>query len=71
MTGMDALLWLLPIAVLGVGGYFLVRAFLRLSAAMREVKAGLAELGEMAPRLQRLASDMSQLTETVEEKRRQ
>ena len=68
---MDALLWLLPIAVLAVGGFFLVRAFVRVSAAMREVRAGMAELGEMGPRLQRLAGDMSQLSDSLQEKRRQ
>jgi cytochrome c-type biogenesis protein CcmH/NrfF len=71
MTGMDALLWILPVVALVVGVYFLVRAFLRLQAAMRDVKAGLAELNEMAPRLQRLAGDMSQLSESIEERRRQ
>jgi cytochrome c-type biogenesis protein CcmH/NrfF len=68
---MNALLWLLPIAVLIVGGFFLFRAFARVSAAMREVREGMAELGEMGPRLQRLAGDMSQLSDSIQEKRRQ
>lgn len=64
-------LWLIPAVVLVVGVYFLLRAFFRLNAAMAEVRQGLAELGDMGPRLQRLAGDMSQLAETMEEKRRQ
>ena len=71
MAGMNAALWLLPVVVLAVGGYFLVKAFTRMSAAMHDVKSGLAELGEMAPRLQQLAGDMSELADSIEEKRRQ
>ena len=71
MAIMTAVLWLLPIAILAVGGYFLVKAFTRMSAAMQDVKSGLAELGDMAPRLQRLAGDMSELADSIEEKRRQ
>lgn len=65
------LLWLLPIAVILVGVYFLLKAFVRVNAAMIEMRESLAELGQMAPRLQRLAGDVSQLAESIEEKRRQ
>lgn len=71
MPPMDALLWLLPVAVLVVGGFFLFRAFVRVSAAMREVRESMAELGDMGPRLQRLAGDMSELSDNIQEKRRQ
>ncbi len=64
-------LWLVPIAVLAVGVWFLLRAFIRVNAAMIEMRQALAELGDMAPRLQRLAGDVSQLAENMEEKRRQ
>lgn len=64
-------LWVLPVLVLLVGLYFLMRAFLRLNAAMQEVRTNLAELAEMAPRLQGLANDVGQLAESIEEKRRQ
>ena len=69
--GVDALLWLLPVIALVVAVYFLVRAFLRTSAAMREVRENLTELNKMGPRLQQLAGEMSNLTDTLEEKRRQ
>lgn len=65
-------LWLIPvIAILLVGIFFLLRAFIRLSSAMAEVRTGLAQLSEMGPRLQRLANDVNQLNDSIEEKRRQ
>ncbi|MGH9225114.1 MAG: hypothetical protein ACRD2W_15345 [Acidimicrobiales bacterium] len=64
-------LWLLPAVVLVVGIYFLARSVMRLNSAMAEVREGLAQLGEMGPRLQRLAGDMSELSQSIEEKRRQ
>ena len=64
-------LWLLPAVVLVVGIWFLARSVVRLNAAMAEVREGLAQLGEMGPRLQRLAGDMSELSQSIEEKRRQ
>ncbi len=70
IAAMNAL-WLLPAVVLVVGVYFLLRAFFRLNAAMAEVREGLAQMSEMGPRLQRLAGDMSELAESMEEKRRQ
>jgi cytochrome c-type biogenesis protein CcmH/NrfF len=65
------LLWLLPLAIIVVGLFFAVRAFLRLQAAMQEVRKGLANLSEMAPRIQRLGRDVTDLAEAIEEKRRQ
>jgi cytochrome c-type biogenesis protein CcmH/NrfF len=64
-------LWILPAVILVVGLCLLVRAFLRLQAAMHEVRQGLAELAEMAPRIQRLGRDVTELAESIEEKRRQ
>lgn len=64
-------LWLIPVVVLGVGMFFLLKAFVRVNQAMVEMRETLAELGEMGPRLQRLAGDISQLAENVEEKRPQ
>ena len=65
-------LWLVPVlALLAVGLYFLVRSFVRLQSAILEVRKGLSDLGEMGPRLQSLGKDVHQLTESIEEKRRQ
>jgi hypothetical protein len=68
---MVVLVLFLLIAALLVGGYFLLRAFARVSQAMKELQEGLAELGEMGPRLQRLAGDVSQLADSIEERRHQ
>lgn len=64
-------LWVIPILVLVGGLYFLLRAFMKVNEAMTEMRDTLAELGEMGPRLQRLAGDVSQLAENIEEKRHQ
>ena len=64
-------LWLLPAIVLVVGIYFLARAVIRLNGAMSEVRDGLAELGQMGPRLQQLAGDMNELGKSLEERRPQ
>lgn len=61
----------LAIAVIGVGAFFLVRAAVRFSQAMSEVKDGLAQLGEMGPRLQTLSKDLGDLTESLEKNRPQ
>lgn len=64
-------LWLIPVVVLGGGLFFLLKAFVKVNEAMVEMRDTLAELGEMGPRLQRLAGDVSQLAENIEEKRHQ
>lgn len=65
-------LWVAPmIVIIVVGGYFLVKAFIKVSSAMAELKNELTQLGEMGPRLQRLADDVGQLTDSMEERRRQ
>jgi len=64
-------LWLIPAVVLVAGLYFLARSVMRLNAAMSEVRDGLSQLGEMGPRLQRLAGDMTELNKSIEERRRQ
>jgi uncharacterized membrane protein len=61
--------WVVAGLVLVAGLVFLVRAFIRFNQAMGEVKKNLAELGEMGPRLQRLAKDVGELTESLEQKR--
>ncbi len=65
-------LWFVPVfALLIVGLFFLVRAFIKLQAAVVDVRKGLSDLNDMGPRLQRLGNDVSQLAESIEEKRRQ
>lgn len=61
--------WVIAALLLVAGLVFLVRAFVRFNQAMGEVRQNLAELGEMGPRLQRLAKDVGELTESLEQKR--
>ncbi len=57
--------------VLGVGLFFLVRAFIRLQKQVVEVKTAMKDLKDMGPRLQRLGQDMGKLAESLEEERHQ
>ena len=68
------MVWVLLVVglvVVAVGGYFLVRAFMNFSSAMGQLKSELNALGEMGPRLQKLAEDVNQLTDSMEQRRRQ
>lgn len=71
MDAMWALVLVPILVVVLVGGYFLAKAFMNISSAMAELKHELGQLGEMGPRLQRLADDVGQLTDSMEERNRQ
>lgn len=64
-------LWLLLVPVLLVGGFFLIRGFVRVSAALKELRASLDEMSEAGLRLRDLRGDLDKLTETMERRRRQ
>lgn len=53
-----------------VAGWFMVKAFVRLGTAMTQMRDSLNELGEMAPRLQRLGEDMTALNQALEQRAR-
>ena len=59
------------VIVILVGGFFLVKAFAKFSSAMGQLRTELNTLGEMGPRLQQLAEDVGQLSDSMEERRRQ
>ena len=64
--------WLtLAFAVLAVGLFFLVRAFVRLQKQVLEVRTAMKNLGDMGPRLQQLGQDMGKLAESLEQERPQ
>lgn len=48
----------------------MVRAFIRLAAAMKQMRESLAELGAMAPRLQQLGEEMAVINRTLEQRPR-
>ena len=63
-------LWLLLIPVVLVGGFFLIRGFVRVGAALRELRANLDEMSQAGLRLRDLQGDLDRLTETMERARR-
>ncbi len=74
MTGtidiMEAL-WLLLIPVVLIGGYFLVRGFMRLSKAIVELRAAMDDLAKAGADLHSVQEEVARLGETVEKARRQ
>lgn len=63
-------LWLIPVAVILVAGFFMVRAFVRLAASLQQMRSSLAELGQMAPRLAELGSEMEAINRALENRAR-
>lgn len=64
------LLWLIPVLIIGVGMIFMVRAFVRLGGAVKNMRDSLTELGAMAPRLQQLSEEMAVINKALEERAR-
>ena len=63
---MDAL-WLLLIPALLVGGYFLVRGFMRVSKSIVELRSAMTELAEAGAALTAAQDEVSRLGATVDE----
>ena len=64
-------LWLLLIPVVLVGGYFLLRGFMRLSKAIVELKTAMDDLVKAGAELNAAQQRVADLTESVDEARRQ
>ena len=64
-------LWLLLIPVLLVGGYFLIRSFMRLSKSIVELRAAMTDLADAGAALNAVQDEVSRLGATVDEARRQ
>jgi len=63
---MDAV-WLLLIPVVLVGGYFLVRSFMRVSKSIVELRTAMTELAEAGAALTAAQDEVSRLGATVDE----
>ncbi len=63
-------LWLLLIPVVLIGGYFLVRGFMRLSKAIVELRAAMDDLAKAGAALNTVQQEVARLGETVDEARR-
>lgn len=64
-------LWLLLIPVLLVGGFFLVRSFMRLSKAIVTLRTAMTDLADAGAKLNAVQEEVSRLGATVDEVRRQ
>jgi len=60
-------LWLLLIPALLVGGYFLVRGFMRVSKSIVELRSAMTELAEASAALTAAQDEVSRLGATVDE----
>ena len=63
-------LWLLLIPVLLVGGFFLIRSFMRLSKSIVELRTAMDDLAEAGAALNSVQEEVSRLGATVDEVRR-
>jgi len=64
-------LWLLLIPVLLIGGYFLIRSFLRLSKSIAELRTAMTDLADAGAKLNAVQDEVARLEATVDEARRQ
>ena len=64
-------LWLLLIPVMLIGGFFLIRAFMRLSKSIVELRSAMTELAEAGAALNDVQAEVSRLGATVDEAHRQ
>ncbi len=63
-------LWLLLIPVLLIGGYFLIRSFMRLSKSIVELRAAMTDLADAGAALNAVQDEVSRLGATVDEANR-
>jgi hypothetical protein len=64
-------LWLLLIPVLLVGGFFMIRSFMRLSKSIAELRTAMNDLAEAGAALNDVQAEVAKLGATVDEQRRQ
>jgi hypothetical protein len=64
-------LWLLLIPVMLIGGFFLIRSFMRLSKSIVELRSAMTELAEAGAALNDVQAEVARLGATVDEVHRQ
>jgi hypothetical protein len=64
-------LWLLLVPVLLIGGFFLIRSFMRLSKSIVELRTAMNDLADAGAALNAVQAEVSRLGATVDEARRQ
>lgn len=70
MAGMEAF-WLLLIPVALVGGYFLIRSFIRLSKSIGELRTAMTDLADAGVALNEVQAEVARLGDSLDEVRRQ
>lgn len=63
-------LWLLLIPVVLVGGFFLIRSFMRLSKAIVQLRTAMDDLAKAGADLNAVQAEVARLGATVDEARR-
>lgn len=63
-------LWLLLIPVMLVGGFFLIRSFMRLSKAIVQLRTAMDDLAKAGADLNAVQAEVARLGATVDEARR-
>ncbi|HEX2118119.1 MAG: hypothetical protein ACRD1D_01730 [Acidimicrobiales bacterium] len=63
-------LWLLLIPVMLVGGFFLIRSFMRLSKAIVQLRTAMDDLAKAGADLNAVQAEVARLGATVDEVRR-
>lgn len=69
--GLVSALWLLLVPVVLVGGFFLIRGFVQVAAALKGLRASLDEMSEAGLRLRDLRGDLDKLNQTMGRRGRQ
>lgn len=69
--GVMEALWLLLIPVVLVGGFFLIRGFMRLSKAIVELRTAMTDLADAGAALNSVQDEVSRLGASIDESRRQ
>ena len=64
-------LWLLLIPVLLIGGFFMIRSFMRLSKSIGELRTAMNDLAEAGAAINSVQAEVAKLGATVDEQRRQ
>lgn len=64
-------MWLLLIPVLLVGGFFLIRSFMRLSKSIAALRTAMTDLADAGAKLNAVQEEVSRLGATVDEAHRQ
>jgi len=63
--------WLLLIPVALVGGYFLIRSFIRLSRSIVELRTAMTDLADAGLALNEVQAEVARLGDSLDEVRRQ